>query len=129
MRLASQAPAAGSSSALCTAQVRSGLRCARVALDGRVDYTALPRLKPLLRHVADMPRLCLRIDLSRVEFLDSCGIGLLLALRNTVEEQGGTVAFENHPPRVRRILERSGVAALVRMALPCDGAQTLCWAA
>jgi Anti-anti-sigma regulatory factor (antagonist of anti-sigma factor) len=129
MRLASQDPTAGSPSPLCTVPVRAGLRCARVALDGRVDYAALPRLKPLLRHVADMPRMCLRIDLSRVEFLDSCGIGLLLALHNTIEEQGGTVAFENHPPRVRRILERSGIMALVRTAMPCDGAQALRWAA
>ncbi|MBP2311024.1 STAS domain-containing protein [Azospirillum soli] len=84
----------------------------RVRLAGRIDYTALAAMRPLLRHVEESASLCVRFDLSAVEFMDSCGIGLLLAMRNTVREKGGSIGFENLTPRVRRILERSGVAAL-----------------
>ncbi|MBP2293575.1 STAS domain-containing protein [Azospirillum rugosum] len=100
-------------------------RCLRVALRGRVDYAALPRLRPMVRDIADTPHRCLRIDLSGVDFVDSCGIGLLLTLRSLVAERGGRVGFENHTPRVRRILERSGVAALLAPVMGCSEPEPL----
>ncbi|GAA4252965.1 STAS domain-containing protein [Azospirillum formosense] len=92
-----------------TAQGGCGLRA---LLSGRVDHAALPCLTPLLRRVADARALTLCVDLGRVEFLDSCGIGILLALRDAVLDRGGAIAFENHPPRIRRVLERSRIVAL-----------------
>ncbi|CAO3446161.1 hypothetical protein [Azospirillum argentinense] len=92
-----------------TAQGGCGLRA---ALSGRIDHAALPGLTPLLRRVAEARAVTLRVDLERVEFLDSCGIGILLALRNAVLDHGGAIAFENHPPRIRRVLERSRIVAL-----------------
>ncbi|WP_188261283.1 STAS domain-containing protein [Azospirillum tabaci] len=92
-----------------TAQGRCGLRA---VLSGRVDHAALPGLTPLLRRVVDAQALILCVDLGRVEFLDSCGIGILLALRNAVLDHDGAIAFENHPPRIRRVLERSRIIAL-----------------
>lgn len=100
-----------------TAPGRCGLRA---VLSGRVDHAALPGLTPLLRRVADAPALTLRVDLGRVEFLDSCGIGILLALRNAVLDRGGAIAFENHPPRIRRVLERSRIIALTVSPLAID---------
>ncbi|OYD83410.1 STAS domain-containing protein [Azospirillum brasilense] len=84
----------------------------RAVLSGRIDHAALPGLTPLLRRAADAWALTLCVDLERVEFLDSCGIGILLALRNAVLDHGGAIAFENHPPRIRRVLERSRIIAL-----------------
>ncbi|NUB10634.1 STAS domain-containing protein [Azospirillum sp. Vi22] len=92
----------------------------RAVLSGRVDHAALPGLTPLLRRVADAQALTLRVDLGRVEFLDSCGIGILLALRNAVLDRGGAIAFENHPPRIRRVLERSRIIALTAPPLSPD---------
>ncbi len=125
MHPASQGSAPGRSAApravpMRAVITRSDARCLRVALHGRVDYATLPRLRPMVRDLADLPHRCLRIDLSGVEFIDSCGIGLLLTLRRLVVERGGRVGFENHTPRVRRILERSGVAALLAPALGCS---------
>lgn len=116
---ASQGFAEASPSPLLIAVLRPDARCLRIALSGRIDHAALPRLKPLVRRVADRPHVCLRIDLAQVEFLDSCGIGLLLALRTVVEEKGGSIGFVNHTPRVRRILDRSGIAALLMPAAAC----------
>lgn len=125
MHPASQGSAPGRSSPLRTAPLRtvitrSDARCLRVALHGRIDYATLPRLRPMVRDIADSPHRCLRIDLSGVDFVDSCGIGLLLTLRSLVADRGGRVGFENHTPQVRRILERSGVAALLAPALGCS---------
>lgn len=100
-----------------TTEGRCGLRA---VLSGRIDHTALPGLTPLLRRAADGPSLTLRVDLGRVEFLDSCGIGMLLALRNAVLDRGGAIGFENHPPRIRRVLERSRIPALTETPRPMD---------
>ncbi|MFC5356975.1 STAS domain-containing protein [Azospirillum himalayense] len=105
-----------------TAQGGCGLRA---VLSGRIDHAALPGLTPLLRRAADAQALTLRVDLGRVEFLDSCGIGILLALRNAVLDRGGAIAFENHPPRIRRVLERSRIIALTDSPLVIDGGVAL----
>ncbi|AWJ90182.1 anti-sigma factor antagonist [Azospirillum baldaniorum] len=97
----------------------------RAVLSGRIDHAALPGLTPLLRRVAEARALTLRVDLGRVEFLDSCGIGILLALRNAVLDCGGAIAFENHPPRIRRVLERSRIIALTASPHAVDGGLTL----
>lgn len=105
-----------------TAQGGCGLRA---VLSGRIDHAALPGLTPLLRRVADAQALTLCVDLGRVEFLDSCGIGILLALRNAVLDHGGAIAFENHPPRIRRVLERSQIVALTDSPRIIDGGLAL----
>nr|WP_246500711.1 STAS domain-containing protein [Azospirillum rugosum] len=125
MHPASQGSAPGRSAPLHTVVTLTDGRCLRVALRGRVDYAALPRLRPMVRDIADTPHRCLRIDLSGVDFVDSCGIGLLLTLRSLVAERGGRVGFENHTPRVRRILERSGVAALLAPVMGCSEPEPL----
>ncbi|QCN93890.1 anti-sigma factor antagonist [Azospirillum argentinense] len=105
-----------------TAQGGCGLRA---VLSGRIDHAALPGLTPLLRRAADAQVLTLCVDLGRVEFLDSCGIGILLALRNAVLDRGGAIAFENHPPRIRRVLERSRIVALTDSPRFLDGGLAL----
>lgn len=104
-------------------------RCVRVRLVGRIDYTALGAMRPLLRRMEENAGRCVRFDLSGVEFVDSFGIGLLLPLRAMVREKGGSAAFENHTPRVRRILERSGITALAVPAEPCTASRIASWAA
>ncbi|ALJ34940.1 anti-sigma factor antagonist [Azospirillum brasilense] len=97
----------------------------RAVLSGRIDHAALPGLTPLLRRVAEARAVTLCVDLERVEVLDSCGIGVLLALRNAVLDHGGAIAFENHPPRIRRVLERSRIVALTDCPRAIDGGVAL----
>ena len=50
-----------------------------------------------LRHI--------EVDLSRTVFLDSCGLGRLVALRKLVCARGGTVRLLNPAPPVQQMLE------------------------
>ena len=47
----------------------------------------------------------IEIDLSQTVFVDSCGLGALIAFRNTVEGRGGVVRVLNPTAPVQRILE------------------------
>jgi anti-sigma B factor antagonist len=45
------------------------------------------------------------IDLSETTFLDSCGLGALVALQKTVSDRQGTVRLLNPQPPVEQLLE------------------------
>jgi anti-sigma B factor antagonist len=47
----------------------------------------------------------IEIDLSETSFLDSCGLGALIALHKTACARNGTLRLVNPPPAVQQILE------------------------
>jgi anti-anti-sigma factor len=53
------------------------------------------------------------VDLSRLDFIDAAGIAALLALRNAVDDVGGSIRVRSPKPHVRRVLELAGVVDLL----------------
>ena len=47
----------------------------------------------------------IEIDLSEATFLDSCGLGALVALHKTMRSRGGVLRLINPQPSVQQILE------------------------
>src|SRR5262245_4598131 len=45
------------------------------------------------------------VDLSQTQFLDSCGLGALIALQKTARARAGSVRLLDPPPAVVQILE------------------------
>lgn len=52
-------------------------------------------------------------DFSRVTFMDSSGIGVVLGRYKKVKERGGTVVIANADRLVRQILDMSGIFSLM----------------
>jgi len=54
-----------------------------------------------------LPRDCRNIvvDLSRTDYLDSCGLGALISLRKTASSRQGTVRLLNPTPRVQLLFD------------------------
>jgi anti-anti-sigma factor len=82
-------------------------------LDGTLDLTTvttfeecLDRLDPGVRTVA--------VDLSRVSFIDSTGVGALVRARNDLDVGLRRLGVSAASDRVRYVLEVSGVAGLLR---------------
>ncbi|WP_433058411.1 STAS domain-containing protein [Dactylosporangium sp. CS-033363] len=66
------------------------------------------------------PRL-LAIDLRRVPFMDSIGIGALVAANNKVREVGGGIEVRSPSPFVHRLLQITGLTELFGLPdLPDD---------
>ncbi|MDQ1509968.1 MAG: anti-sigma factor antagonist [Actinomycetota bacterium] len=81
-----------------------------VHVTGEVDLTNAGRLRD------DMSQLLGRapnvvLDLTEVAFIDSAGLGALLATRRAIFEQGGSLAIRSSRP-VRQVLEVTGLAGL-----------------
>lgn len=87
---------------------RPGLVVARVA--GELDLDSAPRFREMVDEAilaAGADRLVL--NLSRVTFIDSSGVGAILGRYRSMAAQGGRIALVAGPARVTRVLELAGV--------------------
>ena len=81
---------------------------------GELDMTAAFRIEPevdRLLAVPDVRRLV--VDLAAVTFVDSAGLGTLLAVRERSADLGIELALVNPSAPVRRMLELSGTSAML----------------
>ncbi len=55
------------------------------------------------------------MDLSRVTFMDSAGIGLIMGRMQKVSSVGGKMSIRNPRPEIRKMLKMSNVDNLIKM--------------
>ena len=83
-----------------------------VHLDGDLDLLTVGRVRhDLAPLMADGAHLVL--DLARVSFIDSAGIGLLLSTRSALLKRGGRLEIRNPSNVVRRIFDVTGLIDLL----------------
>ena len=89
-------------------RTRDGLLC--VYLHGEIDHHSAVALREELDRllVHRRPRRFV-LDLSRIEFMDSAGLGLLMGRYRLVRELGGVMALTAPNARVRKILRLAGM--------------------
>jgi anti-sigma B factor antagonist len=83
-----------------------------IAVDGELDMTAAPDLRAAIGAAIDAGATALVVDLSEVTFIDSTGIGVLLAARHRLQRSGGSLDLVCTEPNVLRVLEIVGVSAV-----------------
>jgi anti-sigma B factor antagonist len=79
-----------------------------VELSGDVDIAVKDDLRARLDAAAEQSD-TVDIDLSKVEYADSTALGLIIALRNRLQERGGTVRLVAPSDRVRKLLNYAGL--------------------
>ena len=55
------------------------------------------------------------IDLSKVKFMDSAGIGLIIGRYKTALSYGGTLEVRNVSEKLKKILEMSGIHKIINI--------------
>jgi anti-anti-sigma factor len=82
----------------------------RIAVKGELDLAAAP---DLLRRLDDAleadPGGDLLVDFRHVTFIDSTGLGVLVACRKRALSAGGELTVVNVAPNVRHVLEVTGL--------------------
>jgi anti-sigma B factor antagonist len=81
---------------------------ARVELHGDVDMATAPELRRVLEELIDGGAEEIVLDCHHLEFLDSSGIGALVAARSRIGAEG-VIALEAPRANVRKVLEVTGV--------------------
>ena len=91
-------------------ETQSRDRLLRISLHGEIDHHGAIGLRE------DLDALILRerprrlvLDLARIEFMDSAGLGLLMGRYRLMRELGGVMAIENPNRRVMKILSLAGM--------------------
>ena len=94
------------------------------AVTGDVDISTVARLRECLFELADSGR-TLIVDLNRVTFIDSSGLGALVATARRVAEHGGGLYAVCAQPQPRRLLWMTGVDKRIPLAATLAGALML----
>jgi anti-sigma B factor antagonist len=82
---------------------------------GELDLLASPALERELERAYASDGDLILLDLTRVEFMDSTGLHLLVKARRRAEQDGRTLALTKGGEQVQRLLDLTGVADLVRI--------------
>lgn len=85
-----------------------------LAIAGELDMAAALKLEPQLDRLLDAPGVRrLECDLAGVSFVDSAGLGLLLALRERARDRGIAMTLVSVSAPVRRVLDFSGLETVL----------------
>jgi anti-sigma B factor antagonist len=77
--------------------------CAVVRAGGEIDAHTVHTFHGIVTQAASLASHVI-IDLDHVTFVDSSGLGGLIAARNSARERGGSLSLVAPPPMVRRLL-------------------------
>jgi anti-sigma B factor antagonist len=107
-----------------TVGTRSAGECVVLTLAGELDVTNAAEAEEAVRVTWRDPPSYLVFDLSRLAFMDSTGVRVLVRARRRAAEHEATVALAGLTPSVSRIIELTGlnqafaIHATVDEALP-----------
>jgi anti-sigma B factor antagonist len=76
----------------------------RVCIVGELDIAAVDDFRSLADTALRATKGALCIDMSAVSFIDACGLGALIAVRNQARDQGVELSIGKRSPSVARIL-------------------------
>ena len=93
-----------------------------VEVSGEVDVYTAPRLREAVVSAIDSGSLRLVVDVDKVEFLDSTGVGVLVGALKKVRSGGGTLDIVCTQPRLLKIFEITGLDKVFGLHATVDDA-------
>lgn len=103
-------------------EVRSRDRLLCVELSGEIDHHSAVSLREELDELILRERpLRLVLGLSKIEFMDSAGLGLLMGRYRLLRELGGTLVIAEPNERVMKILRLCGMERFFEISRSAKG--------
>lgn len=97
----------------------------RVALEGEIDHhSAVATRGEIDRMIYENRPKRLELELSRIGFMDSSGLGLVMGRYALVRDLGGEMAVINPSPAIMRIFKLAGMDRLIRVEYSSTDAMT-----
>jgi anti-anti-sigma factor len=91
--------------------IASDRRVLRVV--GDIDLATAPLLADRIEGIAARGERRIEIDIEGVRFIDSTGLTVFLRARDHLADEDGALVIAGATPRVRRILETTGLAGII----------------
>jgi anti-anti-sigma factor len=92
-----------------------------VAVTGEIDISNVAGLREQLFELAEDGQLLI-VDLNRITFIDSAGLGALVGAARRAEAHGGSLHAVCAQPQPRKLLWMTGVDRRIRLEASLDGA-------
>ena len=86
-----------------------------VHVAGEIDMETAPALKEGLLELADEGVERVVVDMAQTEFIDSTGLHALVVAVRQLRELGGDLVVKSPSPNAARVLELSGLTAVVQI--------------
>jgi anti-sigma B factor antagonist len=80
-----------------------------IALEGEVDVYTAPQLKQQIINILESGAKELVVDLTKVDYLDSTALGVLIGGLKRMREVDGNMVLICPSPRIRRVFEITGL--------------------
>ncbi len=93
-----------------------------LSLEKRLDAPASPELKKAVRKLVDKGELNIVLDMERIAFVDSSGLGALVSSLKTVTAAGGDLRMAALIPEVRALIELTRLDKVFDIHETVDGA-------
>jgi anti-anti-sigma factor len=90
-----------------------------ITLGGEVDAATCPRIVEFVEFEVQACPTVLTIDMAQVTFVDSSGLALLVRAHRWVSEFGGRIVVRSPSPQFLRLLEITGVDAVITVEGSC----------
>jgi anti-anti-sigma factor len=107
-----------------TVTVRSERGVVIAAVTGEIDISTVALLRERLFELADDGGMLI-VDLNRVTFIDSAGLGALVSTARRAAEHGGSLHAVCAQRQTRRLLWMTGVDRRIPLTATVDGALML----
>jgi anti-sigma B factor antagonist len=83
-----------------------------VSLEGELDLAAAPQLRECLVALTERGATDIVLDVTRLEFIDSTGLSVLVMALNRTRAGGGSTVLRHPSPSILRLLEITGLLAV-----------------
>jgi anti-sigma B factor antagonist len=97
-------------------------RSAVIRPRGRLNMVAAPRLRALINETVESGRPTLVVDLSETEFMDSSGLGALVAGLKTARQAGGDLRVAAPTAQVEMVFQLTRLDRVLRPYPTVEGA-------
>ena len=94
-----------------------------IEVEGQVDLYSAPDLKERALNVVDRGNTRVIIDLSKVSFMDSTGLGVLIGMLKRLRETNGSLALVVTDYDIERLFELTGLDGTFAIFRSRDEAQ------
>ncbi|PTY05386.1 anti-sigma factor antagonist [Verrucomicrobia bacterium LW23] len=93
-----------------------------LSIDGKLDGNTCPRLDAKILELMDRKVRSIVVDCSRLTYVSSAGLRVLLQAAKRLKAVGGTICLSSFQDQVREVFELSGFEAIFKVYDTSDAA-------
>lgn len=83
-------------------------------LSGELDLSVVPQLESALEHVMNRTDVTLVLDLERLTYIDSTGIGIIVSILKTRDSLKAPFYVQSVPSSIRRLFDLTGLSGYLQ---------------